>query len=104
MLQRQVAALNNTLGAGLGTNMSGHPHIKSFLKGVVFLNPPVVHCFPTWDLHLVLNSFMGLHFEPMVTIPLRELTIKTFLGYNHISQMSLRAGCPLGQPQPLHLP
>lgn len=72
-----MAALNSTLGAGLRLNISTHPHIKCFLKGVALLNPQVVHCFPTWDLHRVLNSLTGPLFEPLVTLPLKELTLKT---------------------------
>lgn len=76
-LHRQVAAINSTLGAGLGPNFLAHPHIKRFLKGVALLNPPVVHRFPTWALHVVLQGLRGSSFEPLAKVPLKLLTVKT---------------------------
>lgn len=76
-LRRQVVATSSTLKAGLGLDISTHPHIKRFLKGVALINPAVVHRFPNWVLHIVLDGLTGPPFEPFATIPHKELTLKT---------------------------
>lgn len=59
-LCRQVAAISSSLLTGLGPEISTYPHIQHFIRGVALINSPVVHRFPNWDLHIVLNSLTVL--------------------------------------------
>lgn len=75
-LRRQVAALATVL---LGDNhipLSQDSRVRSFLLGVSNLRPPPIHRFPTWDLSLVLQALTSPPFEPLVSITLRNLTLK----------------------------
>jgi hypothetical protein len=51
--------------------------IKKFLKGAMIVNPPVRSFVPTWDLPTVLKSLAKPPFEPIDSISLKMLTIKT---------------------------
>lgn len=76
-LKRQVSSIASILGYPRGWNLSFHPHVKKFIKGVALLNPPGLHRVPTWDLPLVLKMVTRAPFEPLATCPLKELTLKT---------------------------
>ncbi|XP_070582571.1 uncharacterized protein [Erythrolamprus reginae] len=76
-LRRQVAALSTVIRTGEFRSLSFHPWIKDFLKGAANTNPPPIHRFPSWDLSLVLKALTGPPFEPLRSIALRLLTIKT---------------------------
>lgn len=75
-LKRQTAAISSILGAGSGTSIATHPHVKRFLRGVSLLNPPSIHRFPTWDLNKVLDALMHPPFEPLNSVPVRILSFK----------------------------
>lgn len=76
-LKRQFAVISSILGFPICRALSIHPHVRMFLRGVVLLNPLVVHCVPSWDLPLVLKALSRLLFEPMATCSLLLLTFKT---------------------------
>lgn len=75
-LKRQLAAISGIVGAGSGSSMACHPHVRRFFRGVALLNPPTVHRFPSWDLNKVLVALTGKPFEPLATVPLRILSFK----------------------------
>ncbi|KAI2649139.1 Leucine--tRNA ligase [Labeo rohita] len=50
-----------------------------FLKGARRLNPPRPSTLPTWDLALVLDALTGPPFEPIQSVSLRALSLKTAL-------------------------
>lgn len=62
-LRRQVAAILATRGPKKDKTMAQQPHIKKFFKGTSLINPPQVHRFPTWKLHLVLKALAKGPFE-----------------------------------------
>ncbi|XP_013923459.1 PREDICTED: dnaJ homolog subfamily C member 13 [Thamnophis sirtalis] len=76
-LRRQVTALSTVVGGGQGRSLSQHSRVKAFLKGATNLRPPTVHCYPTWNLTLVLRALTSAPFEPIQSISLRLLTLKT---------------------------
>lgn len=77
-LRRQVLAIPSIWGYPRDRNLSSHPYVKKFLRGVALSNPPEIHRVSMWDQPLVLKIFNKGPFEPMrVTCPLRELTLKT---------------------------
>ncbi len=51
----------------------------SFLKGSRRLNPPCPVTVPTWDLPTVLRALKSPPFEPLQSVDLRPLTVKTAL-------------------------
>lgn len=76
-IKRQLFTISSILDTGGAGSLSTHPDCRRFLQGLKLLNPPVVHHFPTWDLHLVLKALMGPSFEPLATVPIRFLTLKS---------------------------
>ncbi|XP_053115601.1 uncharacterized protein LOC128329109 [Hemicordylus capensis] len=76
-LKRQASSL---VGLISGTSKSAghcHPHLRRFLQGATLLSPPVVHHFPTWDLHAVLKALQGPPpFESLSAISLCILSLK----------------------------
>lgn len=73
--------------------MASQPDVARFLKGVSQLNLPVIHRFPTWDMHLVLEGLAMPPFKSMHQIKLQGLNIKTVL---LISMTSARRISELG--------
>lgn len=51
--------------------------VRKFLKGAFIEHPPIKDRFPTWDLPTVLEAMMKHPFEPIESIPLDMLTLKT---------------------------
>lgn len=76
-LRRQVAAIGSVLGAQGGGSLASHPHIKRFLRGVHLVNPPTVHRYPSWSLKTVLAALTKGCFEPLSSIALKLVTLKT---------------------------
>lgn len=76
-LRHQLAALHSVRGMCGNNKVTTHPNVKRFIKGVHHINPPVVHCFPSWDLHLFLQAFTQTPYEPLFSISLSNLTLKT---------------------------
>lgn len=76
-IKRQLATISSILGPRKHGTISTHHDAKRFIKGLKLLNPPTVHRFPTWNLHLVLKVLMGQPFEPLDSVPLKFVTLKT---------------------------
>lgn len=60
-----------------GFQLLSHPHTKWFLWGAILKNPPMLHRFPSWNLHTVFSALIRLPFEPIQEIPLKWLRLKT---------------------------
>ncbi|CAM4651435.1 unnamed protein product [Leuciscus chuanchicus] len=54
-------------------------YASRFLKGARRLNPPRISSIPSWDLSLVLTALLRLPFEPLRTVELKILSLKTVL-------------------------
>ncbi|XP_070591654.1 uncharacterized protein [Erythrolamprus reginae] len=76
-LRRHVAALATIIRREDGGPLAHHPWIKDFLRGAANTHPPPIRRFPTWDLTLVLQALTGPPFEPLRTVSLRFLSLKT---------------------------
>ena len=48
-----------------------------FLKGATARASPQVHRFPSWNLNIVLQTLTSAPFEPVRSIPLRMLALRT---------------------------
>ncbi len=62
-------------GQSLGKNML----VVSFLKGAKRLHPPCPPSVPPWDLEVVLKALSQPPFEPLTSVGLKELSLKTIL-------------------------
>lgn len=92
-IRYQVATISSVLDPRKSGPLSAHLDIKCFIKGLALLNPLPVHRFPTWDLHLGLKAMMGAPFEPITSVSIRFMTLKTiFL----IAMTSVRRVSELG--------
>nr|XP_025038644.1 uncharacterized protein LOC112545207 [Pelodiscus sinensis] len=60
-----------------GVSIFAHPTTKRFLKGLINMDPPRNPVPPVWSLDVVLDALMRPPFEPLVTVSLRFLTLKT---------------------------
>ena len=79
-LKVYVAAIAAHHDAVEGKSLGKHDLIIRFLKGARRLNPPrVLHSVPSWDLALVLRALQSPPFEPLSTVELNILSIKTAL-------------------------
>ena len=56
--------------------LAAHSLMKSFLQGVIRVNPPIKAPLYPWDLNLVLSALQRQPFEPLSVIPLVLLTRK----------------------------
>ncbi|XDV40814.1 hypothetical protein PO909_009815 [Leuciscus waleckii] len=69
-----IAAFRKTMhGQSLGRN----DLIIRFLRGARRLNPPRPPLVPVWDLSTVLEAMKGDPFEPLHSVDLRYLSLKT---------------------------
>ncbi len=59
--------------------MGKHDLVIRFLRGARRLNPPRPHLVPSWDLPSVLTALKGNPFEPLQSVELRFLSLKTVL-------------------------
>ncbi len=57
--------------------------VVSFLKGSRGLNPPHPFTVPTWDLPTLLRALKSPPFEPLQSVGLRSLMLKTFWILEH---------------------
>lgn len=62
-----------------GGTVGEHPLVRRFMKGVLRLRPVVRSLVPAWDLTVVLNALTKAPFEPLETVDLKFLTLKTTL-------------------------
>ncbi|KAG8548297.1 hypothetical protein GDO81_025858 [Engystomops pustulosus] len=72
-LKVQIAALS----VFFDSSLADHRWIKRFVKATVRIRPSVKPSVAPWDLSLVLNFLTGPQFEPIESVSLRNLTLKT---------------------------
>ncbi len=71
-----IAAFRSPQG---GQSIGRDPMVVSFLKGARRLHPPRPPSVPPWDLEVVLRALSQPPFEPLSSVGLRELSLKTAL-------------------------
>ncbi len=59
--------------------MGKHDLVVRFLRGARRLNPPRPPSLPSWDLALVLRALQTAPFEPLQSVELKFLSMKTLL-------------------------
>ncbi len=59
--------------------MGKHDLVVRFLRGARRLNPPRPPSLPSWDLALVLRALQIAPFEPLQSVELKFLSMKTLL-------------------------
>ncbi|KAI2668937.1 ORF V: Enzymatic polyprotein [Labeo rohita] len=62
-----------------GRSVGKHDLIIRFLKGARRLNPPRPHLIPSWDLAVVLQGLQRDPFEPLQSVEVDALSLKTVL-------------------------
>ncbi len=62
-----------------GKSLGKHNLVIRFLRGARRLNPPRPHLVPSWDLPSVLSALRGAPFEPLQSVELKFLSLKTVL-------------------------
>ncbi len=78
-LKVYVAAIAAHHDAVDGKSLGKHDLVIRFLRGARRLNPPRPHLVPSWDLPLVLSALRGAPFEPLQSVELKFLSLKTVL-------------------------
>ncbi len=71
-----IASFRSPLG---GQSIGRHALVVGFLKGARRLHPPHPPSVPPWDLEVVLRALSQPPFEPLASVDLKELSIKTTL-------------------------
>ncbi len=71
-----IAAFRSPQG---GQSIGRDPMVVSFLKGARRLHPPRPPSVPPWDLEVVLRALSQPPFEPLSSVGLKELSLKTAL-------------------------
>ncbi len=74
-----VAAIVAHHDAVDGKSVGKHDLVIRFLRGARRLNPPRPHLVPSLDLPLVLSALRGDPFEPLHSVELKFLSLKTVL-------------------------
>ncbi len=62
-----------------GKSVGKHNLVVRFLRGARRLNPPRPPSLPSWDLALVLRALITAPFEPLQSVELKFLSMKTLL-------------------------
>ncbi len=62
-----------------GQSIGRHAMVVSFLKGAKRLHPPRSPSVPPWDLEVALRALSQPPFEPLTSMGLKELSLKTTL-------------------------
>ncbi|XDV36868.1 hypothetical protein PO909_006583, partial [Leuciscus waleckii] len=78
-LKVYVAAIAAHHDAVDGKSLGKHDLIIRFLRGARRLNPPRPPLVPSWDLSVVLTALQSAPFEPLQSVKLKFLSIKTAL-------------------------
>ncbi len=78
-LKVYVAAIATHHDAVDGKSLGKHDLVIRFLRGARRLNPPCPHLVPSWDLPSVLSALRGAPFEPLQSVELKFLSLKTVL-------------------------
>ncbi|CAM4728577.1 unnamed protein product [Leuciscus chuanchicus] len=76
-LKVYVAAISAFADSALGRALGRNEYIIRFLRGARRMNPPRPPSVPIWDLSLVLEAMKAHPFEPMETVDMKYLTLKT---------------------------
>ncbi len=74
-----VAAIAAHHDAVDGKSLGKHDLVIRFLRGARRLNPPRPHLVPSWDIPSVLSALRGAPFEPLQSVELKFLSLKTVL-------------------------
>ncbi len=78
-LKVYVAAIAAHHDAVDGKSVEKHDLVVRFLRGARRLNPPRPHLVPSWDLPSVLTALKEEPFEPLQSVELKVLSLKTVL-------------------------
>ncbi|KAI2666099.1 ORF V: Enzymatic polyprotein [Labeo rohita] len=78
-LKVYVAAIAAYHDAVDGTSLGKHQLIVRFLRGARRVNPPRPHPIPSWDLSVTLQGLREAPFEPLASVELKYLSLKTAL-------------------------
>ncbi len=78
-LKVYVAAIAAHHDAVDGKSLGKHDLVIRFLRGARRLNPPRPHLVPSWDPPSVLSALRGAPFEPLQSVELKFLSLKTVL-------------------------
>ncbi|XDV15586.1 hypothetical protein PO909_015637 [Leuciscus waleckii] len=78
-LKVYVAAIAAHHDAVEGKSVGKHDLIIRFLRGARRLNPPRPPLIPSWDLSVVLTALQSAPFEPLQSVELKFLSMKTAL-------------------------
>ncbi len=78
-LKVYVAAIAAFCSPQGGQSIGRDPMVVSFLKGARRLHPPMPPSVPPWDLEVVLRALSQPPFEPLTSVGLKELSLKTTL-------------------------
>ena len=70
-----IAAIHS--GFPDGSTISNNDIISSLIKGMFHSRPPVRRLAPSWSINEVLTGLAGPPYEPLSSIPLLQLTLKT---------------------------
>ncbi|KAL2095682.1 hypothetical protein ACEWY4_007830 [Coilia grayii] len=72
-----AAAISAQLARVDGQTVGSHPLVAGFLKGALRLRQPRRSRVPKWDLPLVLQALCDAPFEPLLTVDVSWLSMKT---------------------------
>ncbi|KAL0146715.1 hypothetical protein M9458_058055, partial [Cirrhinus mrigala] len=78
-LKVHVAAISANHDLVSGRSVGKYDLIIRFLRGAQRLNPPRPHLIPSWDLTVVLQGLQQDPFEPLQSVELDTLSLKTAL-------------------------
>ncbi len=78
-LKVYVAAISAYHDPVEGKSVGKHNLVVRFLRGARRLNPPRPPSLPSWDLALVLRALITAPFEPLQSVELKFLSMKTLL-------------------------
>ncbi|KAL0185479.1 hypothetical protein M9458_021176, partial [Cirrhinus mrigala] len=78
-LKVYVAAIAAYHDAVDGASIGKHQLVVRFLRGARRVNPPRPHLVPSWDLSVDLLGLRGPPFEPLASVELKFLSLKTAL-------------------------
>ncbi|KAI2646315.1 ORF V: Enzymatic polyprotein [Labeo rohita] len=78
-LKVYVAAIAAYHDAVEGASLGKHQLIVRFLRGARRVNPPRPHLVPSWDLSVTLQGLREAPFEPLASVELKHVSLKTAL-------------------------
>ncbi|KAI2644633.1 Tyrosine recombinase slr0733 [Labeo rohita] len=76
-LKVYVAAIAAYHDAVDRASLGKHQLIVRFLRGARRVNPPRPHLVPSWDLSIALQGLREVPFEPLASVELKHLSLKT---------------------------